>query len=393
MDDVVVQGRDGSGPPGWLRGVALAVALTVGVLVVTRSHVLSADTPAPHRPTASPGPARVGPNTSQGLSVVVRRGGLLERYEAGSGSRPLANLPPGLPDPSLLLQAPQLDGTGPLVGVDRGVLFRISPTTGRIVTPIGRADRVLAQSPEPGRLFVVEPGAGEQSRVVEIDANSGQITNNLPFPGYPARTPWQPVDIVASPGGGSALLLSRPARNGEVELALAWDGFSIHGAQAPTLARIGFTHEILGVAQTRILTIDQLERGDAKPFLITVRSVTRDRVLTRTVQAPPGWAFGTTVVGGEGGDPIAVVHRIGDPSFLALARLVVGASRGLIVSGSEGMSGSVLPVAGPEGSVVFAVPAIEGTRLAVWLAGSRSAALLIDLPPLKSGSQLICACR
>jgi hypothetical protein len=394
MDDVVEQGRrDGSGPPAWLRGGALAVALALGVLVVTRSHVLSADAPTTPHPRASQGPPRVGQNVSQGISIVVRRGELLERYEAGSGSRPLAELPPGLPDPTLLLQAPQLDGTGPLVGVDHGVLFRISPSTGRMVTPIGRADRVLAQSPEPGRLFVVEPVGSQQARVVEIDANSGQITNSAPFPGYPASTPWRPVAIVSSPGGGSALLLTRPAPKGQLEMALAWDGFSIHAAQAPTFARIGITREVLGVAQTRILTLDNRGSGAQGSQPITVRSVTRDRVLTRTVAPPPGWAFGDTVVGGGGGDPIAVVSRLGDQSELGLARLVIGASHGLMVAGSAGMSGSVLPVAGPEGSVVFAVPGLEGDRLNVWLAGSRSSALLIDLPPLKSGSQLVCACR
>jgi hypothetical protein len=394
MDDVVEhRERARWHPPRWLRGCAIVAALGLAIFVVTRPGLLSADRPGtPASAPQTPAPPS-GHNTSQGISVVVRQGTHLERYEAGSGSRPLAALPPGLADPAPLVQAQLIDGSGPLVGVDHGVLFRISPVSGRSVRPIGLADRVLAQSPEPGRLYVVQSfeAKDHQPRVVEIDASTGNITSSQPFPGYDASTSWRPADVVSSPGGGSALLLTRPAGGNELELALAWDGLSIHFAGAPTLARIGFARQLLGVAQTRILTMAQAScAGGNCP--ITVLNVTRDRVSSQTVQPPSGWTYGTTV-GGDAGDPIAVVAKVGNPSLLALARLLIGERQGRIVVGSVGLDGSVRPVDGSEGSVVFAVPRPEGDRLSVWLPGSPSAALLVDLPALKAGGEPICACR
>jgi hypothetical protein len=43
--------------------------------------------------------------------------------------------------------------------------------------------------------------------------------------------------------------------------------------------------------------------------------------------------------------------------------------------------------------VLFAVPRPEGTRVNVWFPGAQSAALLLDLPALKAGAELVCACR
>src|SRR4029078_5960303 len=131
MDDVVEQGgRDQWGPPRWLRGTALVLAVGLGALVVTRPHLLSAGEPAPDRPTpraaasgrskvparargVSPravsklpaAPLELGPNTSQGISLVVRQGDHLERYEAGTGRWPLGSLPTGLRAPAPLAPA------------------------------------------------------------------------------------------------------------------------------------------------------------------------------------------------------------------------------------------------------------------------------------------------
>jgi hypothetical protein len=173
--DVVEQGhRDRRQPPRWLRGGAPLVALALAALVVTRPHLLSAGGSVAHRPDApptadrTPSPLRLGENTSQGISLVVRQGDHLERYEAGSGRWPLAMLPKGLPDPAAFVHAPVLDGSGPLVGVGLGVLFRTSPLHGRRVTLIGSAERVLAPSPQPGRLFVLLRGGSRNgARPVE----------------------------------------------------------------------------------------------------------------------------------------------------------------------------------------------------------------------------------
>jgi hypothetical protein len=173
--DVVEQGhRDRRQPPRWLRGGAPLVALALAALVVTRPHLLSAGGSVAHRPDApptadrTPSPLRLGENTSQGISLVVRQGDHLERYEAGSGRWLLAMLLKGLPDPAAFVHAPLLDGSGPLVGVGLGVLLGTSPLHGRRVTLIGSAERVLAPSPQPGRLFVLLRGGSRNgARPVE----------------------------------------------------------------------------------------------------------------------------------------------------------------------------------------------------------------------------------
>jgi hypothetical protein len=402
--DVVEQGhRDRWQPPGWLRGGAPVIALALAALLITRPHLLSAGGAAAHRPAAAPtadrapatAPLRLGENSSQGISLVVRQGDHLERYEAGSGRWPLAMLPRGVADPAAFVHAPLLDGSGPLVGVGLGVLFRASPLHGRSVTPIARADRVLAPSPEPGRLFVLLRGGPRNgSRVVELDARTGKITDQRPFHGYDPAGLWRPFAVLSS-RGSSQLLLTQPADGGRVELALAIGRNRVPSDTAPDLMPIGSTTRVLGVADARILTLDDrpqtcVDRGCP----ITIRTITRDGVLTREVQPPRGWAFGTTVAGGEGGaDPLVLVSRVDDPARFALARLAPGGSRGLLVGETDGLVASITPVGDPQGVVVFAVPRPEGTRVSVWFPGARSAALLLDLPALKTGAELVCACR
>jgi hypothetical protein len=398
MDDVVEQGRrDRWVPPRWLRGSAVAVAVSLAVLVVTRPHLLSADRPAPHRPkaaTPAQPPRSPADNTSRGISIVTRQGDHLERYEAGSGRRPLATLPRGVPDPMALVYSPLRGGSGRLVGVDHHVLFRASPVRGRTVTSIAPADRVLAVSSRAGRLFVLQPGAAHHKpRLVELDARTGATTDGRPFPGYHATGSWRAAGIV-SLQGDRALVLTRAAGGGRLDLALAWDHVSVRSRGAPEFARIGSTSQVLGVAETHILVVDLrpdtcIDRGCP----IRVLTVTRTGVLTRTVQPPPGWRFGPTVVGGERGDPLVVVSSIGNPGRLGLARLLGGGPAAQLVAGTDGLVESVTPVSGPEEPVVLAVARPEGMRLSVVLPGGAAAALLLDLPVLAPGAELVCACR
>jgi hypothetical protein len=397
MDDVVEQGRrDRWVPPRWLRGSAVAGVLAVGALLVAQQHLLSADNPAPaQRPKAAPAvPLPLVDNTSQGISIVVRQGDHLERYEAGSGRRPLATLPAGLPDPVPLVYSPRGRGSGPLVGVSHDVLFRASPVRGRTVTPVAPADRVLGVSPRPGRLFVLQPGAAHHKpRLVELDARTGDITDGRPFPGYDATGAWRPVAVV-SLQDSRALLLTRAAAGGRLDLALAWDRVSVGSDRTSAFTRIGAASQVLGVAETHILAVD--DRPDTcvdHGCPISVLTVSRAGVLTRAVQPPPGWTYRTAVAGGERGDPLVVVSSIAHPHHLALARLFGGGRLAQLVTGTDGLVPSVTPVSGPEGAVVFAVPRPEGMRLSVLLPGAAAAALLLDLPALEPGAELVCACR
>ncbi len=394
--DVVGQGREEpSHVPRWLRRGGFVAALAVGAFLVLRPGLLNADPPAPEpAPTPSSQAALNAENTSQGVSIVVRRGNRLERYEAGSGRRPLATLPRDLPLTAPLVHVPGRRGTGPLLGVHGTVLFRANPTRDHPLAGIGRAQRIVGPSISPRRALVIQPFGGRDNgpRLVEVVARTGALTDPAPYPGYPIGGPWQPVGVIEV-FGGAPLLLSRPDKDGGVTLALAWDRASVSGNRAAPLAPIGRTGRLLGVAQDRLLTLDPTARCQSRGCPVTVVTVTRNGLLRRPVLPPSGWRFGTTMVAGDEGDPLVMVSRVGDPSRLALARLAAGANSGLLIAGSPGLVGSVPPAGGAEGSVVFVVPRPEGLRLSVWRPGARSAAILLDLPALEDDAQLVCACR
>jgi hypothetical protein len=404
MSDVVEQGQvDRPGPPRWLRGGTLAVVFAVGVVVLTRPHLFSADDPnhprpvpsvAPTEPTVPTVPVADVANTSEGISVVVRRADQLRRYVAGSGVQPLATLPDGLTHAAPLVYVQGSTGSGTLVGVDGDVLFRASPVRGHTVTPIGRAQQVVGVSPKPGRVFVLQGGAAHhRSRLVEVDARTGHLTDARPFPGYDATGPWRPAGVVSAQPG-TALVLTRSSLSGRRDLALAWDHESIRSRGTAAFVRVGSATRLIGVSDDRLLTVE--DRPDTcidHGCPITVMTVTGYDVVSRVVQPPAGWTFQGIAVGAARGDPLVLVERIKSPSPLGLSWLLPGRAPGFLIAGTEGLAGAVVPVGGADGSVLFAMPHPEGLRLSVWLPGSPSAALLRDQPALAPGSDLVCGCR
>jgi hypothetical protein len=407
LSDVVEQGQvDRLGPPRWLRGGTLAVVFAVGIAVLTRSHLFSADDPNHPKPVPSVAPTgHTGPNepilpvsahgnTSEGISVVVRRADQLRRYVAGSGVQPLATLPDGLTHAAPLVYVQGSNGSGTLVGVDGDVLFRASPVRGHTVTPIGRAQQVVGVSSNPGRVFVLQGGAAHhRSRVVEVDARTGHLTDARPFPGYDATGPWRPAGVVSAQPG-TALVLTRSSLSGRRDLALAWDDDSVRSRGTAAFVRVGSATRLLGVSDDQMLTVEDrpdtcLDHGCP----ITVMTVTGYDVVSRVMQPPAGWTFRGIAVGAPRGDPLVLVERIAAPSPLALAWLSRDRRAGFLIAGTEGLAGSVVPVGGSDGSVLFAMPHPEGLRLSVWLPGSPSAALLRDQPALEPGSDLVCGCR
>jgi hypothetical protein len=398
MIDVVEQGEpERRGPPGWLRGVALLVAVLLGTLVVTRTDLLSAG----GSDVASGRPSAGGIAKEAGYGIVVRDGDHLLRYDA-RGRRRLATLPEGFARQAPLLQAMRLDGTGPLIGVNQTVLFRVSPVRGRGVIGIGRADRMIAPSRTSEGVFVLQPvgGASDADRVVEINGRSGEIVDDEPFPGFADATGWRAADVVPVGAGLSALLLTRPVDGVHIELALAWDARSVRARAEPRLRRIGLAGRVLGVTDGRVVTSTEEGTCRLASCLLTVISVTADDIRSRTVEPPSGWVFGAGFAVGDRGDPVVGVARADDPGTLALARLVAGGRRALPVPGSVGRVPTVAPIGGPNGSVFFSLvgrgdTAVERqeVRVAAWGPDDPRQSTVLDVPPLDDRAELICVCR
>jgi hypothetical protein len=253
---------------------------------------------------------------------------------------------------------------------------------------------VVGVSPKPGRVFVLQGGAAHhRSRLVEVDARTGHLTAARPFPGYDATGPWRPAGVVSAQPG-TALVLTRSSLSGRRDLALAWDDDSVRSRGTAAFVRVGSATRLLGVSDDQLLTVE--DRPDTcidHGCPITVMTVTGYDVVSRVMQPPAGWTFRGIAVGAPRGDPLVLVERIAAPSPLALAWLSRDRRAGFLIAGTEGLAGSVVPVGGSDGSVLFAMPHPEGLRLSVWLPGSPSAALLRDQPALEPGSDLVCGCR
>ena len=325
---------------------------------------------------------------------MVRRADQLERYEAGSGGAPLATLPDGLARRrATAFTRRRSDGSGPLVGVDGGVLFRASPVRGRTVTPIGRADRVLAPSPPPGRVFVLQRGAAhERSRVIEVDARTGRSPTDARR--SPATTPPDRGDRRAccpQRGAGSALVLTRSSPAVGASLALAWDA-----RQRPARRTAAFCARRVGHPAARASRTTRCSRSRTDP---TPASTTAARSRFMTVTGDDVAAASRAaarrldlrddrVVGAARGDPLVVVERI-DAAIArsALAWLVRGRRRRACSSPAPtGWPARSCPSAARRARSLFAVPAAGGPaaeRVAARVA--RSAALLVDQPALEPG--------
>ncbi|MGZ4592693.1 MAG: hypothetical protein ACXV3C_02425 [Actinomycetes bacterium] len=403
MDDVMERGApEQQGPPAWLRGLAVAVAVALALLVVDRTHLLSAGSSAnkaPKRAAAQRSTGAPAAADRSAIEVVARAGDHLERYEA-AGVRRLASLPPGMPSQSPLVHAPRLDGTGPLVGVNETVLFRVSATGGRTVTPIGRADRVISASHSPFGIYVRQPfgGVSDGPRVAELDAHSGAVLDRNPFPGYSRA--WDPAGVMTVGADLSALLMTRRLGTSGTELVLAWDGASVEDGTEPLTRRVGIVGDLLGAADGRVFTRPGPGTCSGASCRVGVVTVTRDGLSNRAVDPPPGWAFGAGFAVGEDGDPVVGVARVDHPTSQALARLVAGGRRALLVPRSTGLAHSVEPLGGPNGSVVFAVTGRghsaaerQAIRLAVWAPDEGVQTRLLDLPPLSERAELVCVCR
>jgi len=226
-------------------------------------------------------------------------------------------------------------------------------------------------------------------RVVELDAGTGRVLDPAPFPAFDSSKGWSPEGLVAVTGT-HPLLMSRRLPDGLTqELALAWPARRVEAGTNPALQALGTFGLLLGIADDWVLTgVD----CPSAACTVQVVSVNRDAVLVRDVVAPDGWTFDGPAPGRtrEALLPVRQVNGV-----VALARVVPGGERALLVGGTEGVVLDAGIVDTPDGDVyLLARPPDGQTRqVRVWRPARSGRAELVpggvDLP---QSARLVCVC-
>lgn len=379
----VVEGGDRSGPgtglPRWVPRAAAGLAAVVAVLAVTRGGLLSSDGPPPGpRPDHSPSRA-VAPR------LVVRVGDRLLLADHG-GTRLAARLPQDTQqrDGPALVAVTSPAGPTSLVGVAGGTLFRVDRFRPRWRS-LGPAESVVGAADTPGLAYVVRDG-----QVVEVEVESGTTVNARAFPGYdPAAG--VVVGLVANDDGSEPeVLQSRLTPDGRMALSLLWSPAHVRQG-APERQPAGIHDTVLGIARDWVLTLDDCPGTRCR---VVILSVTRDGPLERPVAPPPGWTFVPGPSGGQTHEALVAVREVAT-GRLALARLVPGGDRALLVRDTVGIVVGADLADGPRGSVAMVTQAASGgrPRVRVWDPEVPNVAPLARpatvLPP---GAKLVCIC-
>lgn len=385
MSDVVEHGREprGGGLSNAQRLAVMILAVVAASVLVSRSGLLSAGGPADTGNGDGVAPARQDDRVRR---LVAR----LDDHLVRPGQADLARgpvLPDGFPGDARLVPVPAQGGTGTLLGVHHGLLFRITPGRSGEWTAIGRAERVVAAS-APGRAVVLRLDA-----LVELEVATGRVVQESPYPGFDAAQGWFPEGLVSAVGT-RALLMSRPAAQGRgEELALAWPDRRVQAGTGPPVRALGTFGALLGISADWVLTAAGGCPGPDCRVLIV--SVTRDDVHARDVAPPGGWVFGVGPSAGRTHDTLVVVQRDAEPGVRALARLVAGGDNALLLRGSLGVDpGSGLADA-PDGAVFFATDLGDGRkRLRVWDPTGPGGAVRVAgaAGRLPAGAGLVCVC-
>lgn len=329
MPDVVEHGPveedRGRLRPGAGR-LAVVLALVVVVFLVSRSGLLSAGSPEPADPPPLGGTPSV-PQVAESSRLIALVDDHLVRIGQDDWSEG-ARLPG--PDPSSLVPVRAARGTGSVVGVDDGQLFRVVTSRSAQWSPIGRARVVLGAPATPDRAIV-----WRGQRVVEVDVGTGRVLEAAPFPGFDSSDGWSAEGLVAVLNT-HALLMSRPRPGGtRQELALAWPAARVQTAFNPAVQSLGEFGPLLGIADDWVLTQEGTCPGEG--CLVRVVTLTRDDVLVRDVVAPAGWSFVAGPTAGQAQEALVPVQLDDDAAVRALARLVPGGENALLVDGTEGV--------------------------------------------------------
>lgn len=378
--DVLERGVDRRAPrrvPHRLRAAALALGVVVSVLVATQADLLSS--PAQPVPSARPG----GGGVDDVPRPVARDGHYFLTATPGGAVRWLAE-PTPLPPAAALLAVPGARseggrGTQVLLAEHDGMLFRADMHQRRWV-PLAAADRLVSAAYVPGRALALRDG-----RLVEVEVRTGRTTNPAPFPGYDGR-PWRARGVVDAAGRG-ALVMTRDAADGSVELALAWPAGVTRVGQRPERETLGRVGAYLGVSGTWVLTLSRsCPRTGCE---LQVLRVTPDGPASRAVAPPEGWGFVEGPVGGRPPRMLVPVRSL-DSGRDAFAALVRPRSPAVLVSGSRTVRQEAGVVLGPHG-VVYMLRG-DGRRDTVMAYDPDSPPVLAPVAELPGGTRLVCVC-
>lgn len=381
--DVLERGVDRRAPrrvrvPRRLRATAIGLAAVVAVLGATQADLLSSGT----RPVPSDRPG--GGAAYDVPRPVARDGHYFLTAARGGAVRWLAE-PTPLPPAAALLAVPGARSGGGseaqvLLAEHDGMLFRADMHQRRWV-PLGAADRLVSAAHIPGRALVLRDG-----RVVEVEVSTGRTTNPAPFPGYDGR-PWRPRGVLDAAGLG-ALVMTRDAADGSVELALAWPAGVTRVGQRPERETLGRVGAYLGVSGAWVLTLSRSCPGTG--CALQVLRVTSDGPVTRTVAPPEGWGFVEGPVGGRPPRMLVPVRTL-DSGRDAFAALVRPTSPAVLVGGSRTVRQEAGVVLGPHG-FVYMLRRGDGPRDTVVVHDPDSPPVLTPVSELPGGTRLVCVC-
>lgn len=364
--------------PRRLRGALVGVGVAAVVLVGGHVDLLSAG--------RDPGPAAGGGAAVEGVPrPVARDGHYFLTARPGGPVRWLASPTPLPPAAALLAVAGKRSADGGttqvLLAVQDGMLFRADMRQRRWL-PLSPVDRLVSAAYLPGRALVLRG-----TRVEEVNAASGRTTNPAPFPGYDGR-PWRARGVLDAAGVG-ALVMTRDAADGSVELALAWPGGVTSVGQRPERETLGRVAAYLGVSGQWLLTLGHSCPGP-RCELQVLRMTAEGGLTTRTVAAPVGWAFAEGPVGGRPPRMLVPVRSLpsgGD----ALAVIVDRPVPAVLVAGSPAVRQEAGLLSGPDGSVHM-LRRTPGARDSVVAYDPASAPGLVRVADLPIGTRLVCVC-
>lgn len=390
-DDVLTQrGADDARPAWtWVRRFALVALVCAALAVIAHDNLLSGDRRSSQpRPPTTKGASSVAEQEAL-PTVVARHGSRLVRY-SHRGERSVATLPAGFPAGERLWAVEPADSRTVLYGVNRRELFRIDTERGRVVRQLGTVIRIVDVGPGRGELLIEVPD-GDGSKVVVLDAATGDVTDANSFRGFDGTGDWTPRGVVTK-FGVPGIVLTRPGAAGRQEVGVAWSERGVASGSVPSrLQPFGARGRLIGVAEGWLLFLD--DTCPSPSCALTVLSFTPKGAAMRKVSPPPGWSFLPRESGGQPYEVLVPVVRTGDGEAYALARVVAGGDRALLLANAVGLDPDAGVVATRDGSSYFLIEDGDARVVARWSPVDQPYLTRFhELPRLAPTARLVCAC-